>query len=211
MYQYPNAVLMIFCKAPVAGQVKTRLSSVLTPDQCVEVHTELSNRALQLATQSHLCPVQLWCSPSTEHPFFSSAATTYGLTLRQQLGNNLGERMHHAFCSALATYNHALIIGCDCPSLTESDLVAALTALTQGNEIVLATAEDGGYVLIGLNKLHPELFQGISWGTSQVLAQTRARIKQVNFQHVEIKEQWDVDTPADLLRYYAHINKPTRD
>jgi uncharacterized protein len=206
LYQYPNAVLMVFCKAPVAGQVKTRLGSALTPEQCVDVHTELSLRTLELATQSKLCPVQLWCSPSTEHAFFASMATQYNITPRQQQGKDLGERMHHAFCSALKTYRHALIIGCDCPSLMQSDLVAALTALTDGNDIVLAPAEDGGYVMIGLNQAHPEPFDDIPWGTPHVLKKTRERITQYNFQHVEIKEQWDVDTPADLLRYYAFIN-----
>jgi rSAM/selenodomain-associated transferase 1 len=202
-YHYPNAVLMIFCKAPIAGHVKTRLSGALTPEQCVDVHTELSLRTLDLATQGKLCPVQLWCSPSIEHTFFSSIATRYNLLLKQQQGKHLGGRMHRAFCSVLNSYRHALIIGCDCPSLTRTDLLTALTALTEGNEIILAPAEDGGYVMIGLSQPHAELFDDIPWGTPQVLAKTRDRIKQHNFQHVEIKEQWDVDTPADLLRYYA--------
>lgn len=205
-YQYPNAVVMVFCKAPVAGQVKTRLDNALTPSQCVEVHTELSLKTLDLVTHSKLCPVQLWCSPSIEHTFFSSIATQYDIALRQQQGKDLGERMHHAFCSALKTYRPVLIIGCDCPSLTRPDLVAALTALTDGNDVVLAPAEDGGYVLIGLNQPRPELFDDIPWGTPQVLEKTRECITKYSFQHVEIKEQWDVDTPADLLRYYAFIN-----
>jgi uncharacterized protein len=209
-YQYPNAVVMVFCKAPVAGQVKTRLDNALTPNQCVEVHTELSLKTLDLVTHSKLWPVQLWCSPSTEHVFFSSIATQYDIALRQQQGKDLGERMHYAFCSALKTYRHALIIGCDCPSLTQSDLVTALTALTDGNDVVLAPAEDGGYVLIGLNQPHPEPFDDIPWGTPQVLEKTRERITQYSFQHVEIKEQWDVDTPADLLRYYAFTNNTAR-
>jgi len=200
-YQYPNAVLMIFCKAPVPGQVKTRLISELTAEQAAGLHIELSTQTLQRAIESNLCPVQLWCSPTIDHAFFSASAAAYPITLRQQQGADLGERMHHAFCSALADYSHALLMGCDCPSLTGRDLEQALAALKQDNEIVLAPAEDGGYVLVGLNQPHSELFDNMPWGTAKVLEQTRNRIEHHKLRHHELSEQWDVDTPADLARY----------
>lgn len=200
-YKYPNAVLMIFCKAPVPGQVKTRLMPELTPEQAAELHIELSTKTLQRATQSHLCPVQLWCTPTTDHGFFTASAATYPITLRQQQGTDLGERMHRAFCSALAGYSHAVLMGCDCPSLTEQDLEQALTALNQENEVVLAPAEDGGYVLIGLNRPRPELFDNMPWGTELVLEQTRNRIERYKFRCHELSEQWDLDTAEDLERY----------
>lgn len=111
--------------------------------------------------------------------------------------------MHHAFCSALADYSHALLMGCDCPSLTEQDLEQALTALNQENEVVIAPAEDGGYVLIGLNRPHPELFDDMPWGTARVLNQTRNRIEHYKLRYHELSEQWDLDTPEDLERYRA--------
>jgi len=205
-YKYPNAVLMIFCKAPIPGQVKTRLIPELTAKQAAELHIELSTKSLQRAIQNHLCPVQLWCSPTTDHVFFSESKAAYPLVLKQQLGTDLGERMHHAFCSALADYSHALLMGCDCPSLTEQDLEQALTALNKENDVVLAPAEDGGYVLIGLNRPHPELFDNMPWGTAQVLGETRNRIERYKLRHHELSEQWDLDTPEDLERYRAPPN-----
>ena len=205
IYQYPDAVLMIFCKAPVLGQVKTRLTAVLTAEEAMQVHIELSINILQLATKNPICPVQLWCTPVAGHPFFLASAQTFHVTLMQQQGVDLGERMDQAFLSALKTYSRALLVGCDCPSLTEQDLEEALNALNQENCCVLAPAEDGGYVLIGLNQPHPELFQNMPWGTEQVLEQTRIRIKQYNLHHYELKEQWDVDTPTDLIRYHARF------
>ena len=202
-YKYPNAVLMIFCKAPIPGQVKTRLIPKLTAEQAAELHIELSIKTLQRATLSNLCPVQLWCSPTTDHAFFTASAATYPLTLQQQQGVDLGERMHHAFCSALADYSHALLMGCDCPSLTEQDLEQALTALNQESEVVLAPAEDGGYVLVGLNRPHPELFDNMPWGTARVLDRTRNRIEHYKLRRHELIEQWDLDTPEDLERYRA--------
>jgi rSAM/selenodomain-associated transferase 1 len=201
-YKYPDAILMIFCKAPIPGQVKTRLIPELTVEQAAELHIELSIKTLQRAIQSNLCPVQLWCTPTTDHDFFTASEAAYPLVLKQQQGADLGERMHHAFCSALADYSHTLLMGCDCPSLTEQDLEEALTALNQDNEIVLAPAEDGGYVMIGLNQPHPELFDNMPWGTARVLEQTRARIKRYKLRHHELSEQWDLDTPKDLERYH---------
>jgi len=202
-YKYPNAVLMIFCKAPITGQVKTRLIPKLTAEQAAELHIELSIKTLQRATQNNLCPIQLWCSPTTDHAFFTASAATYPITLQQQQGVDLGERMHHAFCSALADYSLALLMGCDCPSLTEQDLEQALTTLNQENEVVIAPAEDGGYVLVGLNRPHPELFDDMPWGTARVLNQTRNRIEHYKLSHHELIEQWDLDTPEDLERYRA--------
>lgn len=202
-YKYPNSVLMIFCKAPIPGQVKTRLIPELTAKQAAELHIELSTKTLQRAVKSHLCPVQLWCTPTTDHGFFTASKAAYPLVLQQQQGADLGERMHHAFCSALAGYSQALLMGCDCPSLTGQDLEEALMALKQEDEVVLAPAEDGGYVLIGLNQPHPELFDNMPWGTELVLEQTRNRIEHHKLRHHELTEQWDLDTPKDLKRYRA--------
>ncbi|MDI1277752.1 TIGR04282 family arsenosugar biosynthesis glycosyltransferase [Methylobacter sp.] len=209
-YKYPNAVLMIFCKAPIPSQVKTRLIPELTAEQAAELHIELSIKTLQRATESNLCPVQLWCSPTTDHAFFTASKAAYPLILRQQQGADLGERMHHAFCSGLADYSSALLMGCDCPSITEQDLEEALAALNQENEVVLAPAEDGGYVLIGLNRPHSELFDNMPWGTARVLDQTRNRIEHYKLRHHELSEQWDLDTPEDMERYRVlALNMPS--
>jgi len=201
---------MIFCKAPIPGQVKTRLMPELTARQAADVHSELALGIMQLALGSRLCPVQLWCAPSLGHPFFTAAATRHHLILQQQQGHDLGGRMYSAFRTALKRYTHALIIGCDCPSLTPDDLDEALSALNKGCEVVLGPAEDGGYVLVGVNRLYQAIFDNMPWGSAQVLAETRDRIRQLNLCLHELAMQWDVDTPRDLARYRAiHINCPS--
>jgi rSAM/selenodomain-associated transferase 1 len=203
IYQYPNAVLMVFCKAPIAGQVKTRLLTEATPEQAMQVHIELTERTLQWVTRTQLCPVQLWCTPSIDHAFFTALAQSYPVIRQQQQGLDLGERMHNAFCLALDSYSHALLIGCDCPSLTGQDLEEALIALNQPQCCVLGPAEDGGYVLIGLNQPYQKLFDNMPWGTELVLEHTCTRIQQNNLFYHALKKQWDVDTPKDLKRYRA--------
>ena len=200
-YLFPDSLLLIFCKAPVAGQVKTRLQPALSADQAVAAHRALTRLTLDRAFQQPLCGVRLYCAPDTGHAFFRQCAADYPLTLLKQCGDDLGERMLNAFTEALAQYRHAILIGCDCPSLTFDDLQQALTALQNGKDVVIAPAEDGGYVLIGLNAPQPALFQNIEWGSEKVMAETRRRTAGVSLTIYELATQWDVDTPEDWARY----------
>lgn len=201
MNSYSDAVILVFCKAPVPGQVKTRLIPHLTKEAAAMLHRELTEQTLQTATQNRLCDVQLWCSPSTEHPFFSALSNKFSVDLQLQQGADLGERMHRGFVQVLAKYKSAILIGCDCPSLKQSDLEQALIQLSQKTCCVISPAEDGGYVLIGLNSLQPALFNEMPWGTNKVLAFTRARSRWLNLEFIEMNTQWDLDTADDLERY----------
>lgn len=200
MYRYPGALVQIFCKTPLLGRVKTRLTPALSNEDALALHLELSRRTLEMATKSGLCPVELWCAPTCEHVFFTGAAQRYGVRLREQQGRDLGARMLHALSDALASYTQAVLIGCDCPSLSERDLEMAIIAL-QDAPAVFAPAEDGGYVLVGMSRPLPEVFNNMPWGTSDVMAATRARLAASGLRHVELAQQWDVDTVADYARY----------
>lgn len=204
-YQHPDSVIQVFCKAPLAGQVKTRLLPVLTAEQAMQVHIELTERLLKLLSKAALCPIQLWCSPSTEFAFFQQQAKKYSLSLHQQHPGGLGERMFHALNAGLQDFKQVLLVGCDCPSLTATDFNRAITALKQGADVALAPTEDGGYSLIGVKQPQALLLSDLNmpWSTAQVLAITRARIKQQQLKSYETGVQWDVDTAADFARYQA--------
>lgn len=105
--------------------------------------------------------------------------------------------MHRAFA---AHGGPLLLIGTDCPALTERHLAAAEAALAQGNDAVFIPAEDGGYVLIGLQRPCPEVFRDIAWSTAHVMAQTRARLLEAGLRWKELETLWDIDRPADLAR-----------
>ncbi len=205
-YLHSDAVILVFCKAPVPGQVKTRLTPIYSDIEAADIHIRLTRHTLSLVSQAQLAPVQLWCSPSTDFPFFKTCAETYRLSLHQQLSGNLGTRMHQAFCTTLKSFRQVVLIGCDCPSLTKADLYDAIQALKQNHDIVLAPAEDGGYTLIGLTRPCPEIFSDIAWGSSSVFKTTTSRIKQLNLQYHQIRQQWDIDTPADLERFHQMEN-----
>jgi rSAM/selenodomain-associated transferase 1 len=119
--------------------------------------------------------------------------------LQRQHGADLGRRMAHALKHALRDSQCAVLIGSDCPALTTAVLKNAFTALHDGADVVLVPALDGGYVLIGVSQSAARLFQGITWGSDRVMAQTRRRLRQLSLKCVELPALADVDTAADLL------------
>ena len=198
-----NACIIIFAKAPEVGKVKTRLIPALGAQDAANLHEKLLRHTLATATAAQLCPVQLWYTPSLlsqPHPFFARCQSDFPVSLHEQCGNDLGERMHHALTTALQKYAYAVVIGADCPVLTAPYLHQALEALQQGAHIVLGPAEDGGSVLIGARQSHPDLFSGVAWGTGSVLNETRGRLRDLAWQWQELAELWDVDRPEDLSR-----------
>ncbi len=207
-----HARLIVFAKAPVPGQVKTRLASRLGSEQAARIHEWLTLHTLETATRHVSCPIELWCSPGTEHGFFQDCRQRYPLTLHTQQGEDLGARMAHAFASALGRGGHAVLIGTDCPILDGAHLDLAFDTLAQGHDAVLTPAADGGYVLIGLSRLSPLPFTRITWGTSKVYRETTAHLERLGWRWRELEKLWDIDTASDLDRLLGLESRslPTR-
>jgi rSAM/selenodomain-associated transferase 1 len=187
--------IAVFAKAPVPGEVKTRLVPLLGPEGAAALHSGLVRLALSTAALARLGPVELWCTPDEKHPFFERCASEFNASLHRQEGPDLGARMLAAFARATPL----VLIGSDCPSLGVPDLQEAARALDEGLAAV-SPAEDGGYVLIALPRPHPALFEGVGWGTSAVMAQTRARLAELRIKWRELPARWDVDRPDDYAR-----------
>jgi len=192
----------VFAKAPVAGQVKTRLAPLLGDEGAAALHAQLVRRALSTAVAAGIGAVELHCAPDERHELFARCAAQFGVDLVAQRGADLGARMRNAFERAFEQGHALVVIGTDCPGLDADDLRAARDALARA-PAVLSPAEDGGYVLIGLVASVPGLFDGIDWGTSTVLAQTRRRFAQAGVQCAELRELWDLDRPEDYARLQA--------
>jgi len=200
--KHPDTVIMVFAKAPVPGRVNTRLVPFVSAEQAAQLQTELIHDRLRECTSSALCDVQLWCSPDTRHPCFVVCNSCYSLSLHQQQGADLGERMAFGQQQALQTYRKAVIIGTDAPALKADVIEQAILALDT-NAVVITPAEDGGYVLIGVNGLIPGLLVDIEWGMGQVLSQTIRNVDQLGLRYELLGECWDIDRPEDLMRYRA--------
>lgn len=200
----PDAVIAVFAKAPVPGQVKTRLAKVYTPEAAALLHAALTERALETAISSGL-DVVLYGAPDTSHPYFATCAEDFGVAIEAQLRDaDLGERMLDALDRTLRGHDCAIIIGADCPALTTKHFYAVLAQFEVAKpDVVLIPAEDGGYVLIAARRTHPEMFKDIAWGTETVLAQQRAAMQAAGLTWVELDPLWDVDRPEDLPRLAA--------
>lgn len=195
---HPDASILVLAKAPVAGEVKTRLSPVLTPRQSASLHRLLVTDTLERVCETPIAPVTLYCSPDETHPFFQQCRANYPVRLRAQRGGDLGQRMLHALSETLPASRYAILIGTDCPSMDAGYLKQALDALAHGGDAVIGPATDGGYVLIGMRHVHRGLFESIAWGGSSVLEQTRERLRNAGLSWRELRPLHDIDRPEDL-------------
>jgi glycosyltransferase A (GT-A) superfamily protein (DUF2064 family) len=129
----------------------------------------------------------------------SSIGLGSDIIYRQQSEGDLGRRMALAFKDSFsAGMTSVVIIGTDCPDLKAKLMVKAFHALEQ-NDLVLGPALDGGYYLIGLRRLIPELFTGISWSTAEVLEQTIRIAERLDLAIAFLPLLNDIDRPEDLI------------
>lgn len=192
--------IITFAKAPQPGEVKTRLIPVLGPAGAASLHEHLVADALATAKSAEVGPVELCCAPDASHSFFAACAAKHEVVLTEQGPGDLGDRMHRAATRALAEAAKVILIGSDCAVMTPEYLRAAAAALDEGSAVVVGPAEDGGYVLIALARNDPVLFEGVPWGSANVLEETRARLRMLGWRWRELETLWDVDRPADLER-----------
>jgi len=190
---------MVFARSPVPGQCKTRLIPALGEQGAAQLHEKLVRRSLAAACEARPVAVQLWCAPDATHPFFTACARDFPIVLESQSGIDLGARMHHALEVALRRHTKALLMGSDIPGIDADYLRAATGALDQA-PAVFGPAEDGGYVLVGLNEPAQGLFEEIEWGGPLVMTQTRERLRRLGLRAAELATLWDLDRPEDLAR-----------
>ncbi|MDF0652419.1 MAG: hypothetical protein CV081_09420 [Nitrospira sp. LK265] len=198
-----STALVVFAKAPIPGQVKTRLSPPLTPDEAATLHgsfvidtlerTKMAASKLKLPLARYLA-----CAPSATHVFFKIMEERQAVKLLDQVGDNLGARMNQAFQTLFAQgYRQVVLIGTDVPTLPLEHFKLALTSL-ENHDLVLGPAFDGGYYLIGLKRMALDLFDNIPWSTDQVLRLTQKRAAEIGLKTSLIPPWRDVDTLADL-------------
>ena len=203
--KFPQARILVFAKAPVSGQVKTRLAEKYGYLGAAAWYKTMVHHTLNTIASAQLCPIELWCSPDVRHGFFANCRYRYDVTLKRQHGIDLGQRMHNALTASLRQHPYALLMGTDCVSLTADDVADACTTLDQGKQAVLGPAQDGGYVLIGLRQPCAPLFRGITWSTPSVLQATRQRLQMSGLDWAELAPRWDVDHPQDLRRWKQQL------
>jgi uncharacterized protein len=190
----------VLARAPVPGQAKTRLIPRLGAERAAALQAHLTERALQRARDAG-GTVALWLAGPVDAGT-AELARHHGAELRSQPDGDLGARMLAAAWHAHRASMASIIIGTDCPTQRAEDLLQA-RALLEDCDVVLQPALDGGYVLIGMNCPHPEVFRDIAWGSDSVLESTRRRCFELNLRVAELAALPDLDRPEDLERAFT--------
>jgi uncharacterized protein len=199
MAEAADCRIIVFAKAPIAGEVKTRLCPPLAFEQAAQLQQRMIRHTLNTASLADLGAVELHCAPDIQHAFFAECHRDFRVRLKAQALGDLGVKMQ----TALSDARRAILIGTDCPSITPDYLREAATALSTDDSIVFGPAEDGGYGLIGVCGATPNIFSGIPWGSSDVMKSTRNILSVAGCLWRELKPIWDVDRPEDLKRLAA--------
>jgi len=189
----PGVRVIIMCKAPVAGRVKTRLMAQYSADEAACLHKAMATTVIKRAVR--LFDEVVIAADDARHPFFAD----FGLSILPQGEGDLGERMSRQLAAAFSSgANAVLILGTDSPHMSDSRLVAAAGALNHA-DVVLGPVEDGGYDLVGMNGLF-SVFDGVSWSSGQVLEQTVTNIHRQCLAVEQLDVSFDVDFPEDIAR-----------
>lgn len=202
-----KSALIVFAKVPEPNKVKTRLTSLISPEWASRVYESFLLDALEVYHSLDVDVRLYFSAPPSDVP---DAYRFDWLTLHEQKGAGLGERMATAFAETFVKgYERAVIIGTDHPTLPVEFIEQAFQSLQDLYSIVIGPSDDGGYYLLGMNEFYSELFKDMTYSHEHVCAQTIARVEQTNASLHILPHWYDVDTPDALRRLIQEIQDST--
>lgn len=186
--------LIIFLKYPELGRSKTRLAKAIGDENALKIYISLLEHTYQI-TNSLKCDKFLFYDKVSENKM------PWGDDIYQtayQIDKNLGSRMQNAFEQIFNKgYKRIIIMGSDCIELSQEIIELGFNKLAE-NEVVIGPAKDGGYYMLGLRKMIPQLFNEIAWSTSQVYPTTIKTLKSLGIVYTTTPTLSDIDTIDDL-------------
>ena len=201
-------------KAPLVGLVKTRLVPPLTDEEAASLSScflrDTANHIAGIGARIGADGVVVYAPPKAAAAFHDLLPKDFQLLA--QRGESLGDRLCNATEDLLRSgYDAVCLVNSDSPTLPQAVYEAAIQSLSRaGDRVVLGAADDGGYYLIGLKRVHSSLFDRIAWSTADVLAHTVERAAEIGLQ-VEVLPRWyDVDDAETLGRLCEELFAPQR-
>ena len=199
-----KCALGLMAKAPLAGEVKTRLVPPLTPAEAAALNVcflrDMAGNVAEVTAAGRADGLVVYTPLGAEAAFDGILPERFKLLA--QRGESLGDRLCNATDDLLKDgHGSVCLINSDSPTLPRSVLDRAIESLARGGDrVVLGAADDGGYYLIGLKLAHRNLFDRIAWSTADVLAHTVERAAEIGLE-VEMLPRWyDVDDAETLSR-----------
>ena len=174
-----------------AGTAEQRLAADIGDEAALRIYMRLLAHTRDVAMHVD-CSTHVFLTEPPADLFWQE------FRLHLQAEGDLGKKMQAAFAELFdAGYRKAIIIGSDCPGLQASHVQQAFDALAK-HDVVIGPAADGGYYLLGMNRLHDQLFQAKSWSTETVYRETLADAEAMGLSHYVLPMLHDVDTVEDL-------------
>jgi rSAM/selenodomain-associated transferase 1 len=185
-------LIIVFTRNPELGKVKTRLAKTIGNQSALNIYNYLLNHTEQ-TIRNTTCDKAIFYSVKIRENDIWSSNIYHKL---QQKGKDLGSRMSNAFKYAFENnYEKVIIIGSDLFDLKPKHISTALNMLDK-NDVVIGPAQDGGYYLLGMKKIHSNVFENKNWGTETVLKDTIKDLQHLDVFHLE--ELNDIDTFEDI-------------
>ncbi len=193
-------LLIIFYNNPVFGKIKPRLAATIGDENALAIY-------IRLATNTRLVTDEL---PFDKVVFYSDhiePEDNWDNTIyrkNRQHGHDAGKKLQNAFAWGFREgYSSICMIHADCYGIT-SDIITEAFEFLQESDAVIGPSKDGGYYLLGLNKVYNDLFRDKNWGTYTVLSDTLE-----NFDHLELEYgmlpvlnevEEEIDLPRELKK-----------
>lgn len=195
---------VVLAKAPIPGNVKTRLIPALGPNGAAALAAAMLRRTVAMAIAADLGPVELCVAPSQGLPIWQELALPPQLEWSEQGEGDLGARMAQAARRSLQAGGAVLLIGTDCPGLGVDQLRTAAAQLRHHDGALLPT-RDGGYALLGLRRFHTAPFEAMPWSTAQVFQETCRRLTAIGWSWQVQPRLADIDVPEDLAQLEGEL------
>jgi len=190
-------LLLIFTRNPELGKIKTRLAKTIGAEKALAIYKFLLAHTKKV-TENIACDKAVYYSVKVREDDLWNGEI---YQKKQQLGEDLGIRMQNAFQDAFANgYEKVLIVGSDLIDLSEEIIEKGFLQLAS-NDVVIGPAEDGGYYLLGMKSVHPNVFKNKNWGTSSVREETLNDLKDKKV-HL-LNELNDADVLDDIKEHPA--------
>ncbi len=192
-------LLIILTRYPEIGKTKTRMIPILGEKGAMELHRQMTeytvNKFKELSQEN--IEIQIYFTGGNN--ILMQQWLGSSLTYKYQAEGDLGNKMKSAFIDAFnEEKKQVILIGTDCPEITIDLLQQSFNLLTFNQDLILGKAQDGGYYLIGLNRIIEPIFNQITWGSNQVLNQTLDIAKKLKLNYHLLPELPDIDRPEDL-------------
>jgi rSAM/selenodomain-associated transferase 1 len=204
-------ILVVMAKAPREGEVKTRLSGALSPEEIRRLYVAFLSDTFALMEEvkdeRENLALALCYTPEGEEEAFEEVEREGSLMILQK-GESLGERLTNCFADLFALgFESIVVIGADGPTLPGEYVFDAFECFETDDDVVIGPTEDGGYYLVGMRKLHGRIFEDIPWGTGGTLNATIERAREAELNLVLLPEWRDVDTPEDFQRLKRELEE----